>query len=101
MKPIRVVLLDEAEKEFKSLNEIVGLQIKNGKESTEEIQLLKSIKQKIDFIKSNPFYGDQKNNVPPYSKEYVLISTYFLDAQSVHTIKGVFFKHFDIISKNI
>ena len=33
---------------------------------TEEIQLLKSIKQKRDFIKENPFYGDNipKNLIP-------------------------------------
>ena len=65
-KPVRVVLLDEAEKEYKRLNEIVGQQIEQGKQSSEEIQLLRSIKQKIDFIKANPFYGDNipKNLIP-------------------------------------
>lgn len=46
-KPIRVVIIGEAQEEFKKLNEVVGLQINNGKDSTEEMQLLKSIKQKI------------------------------------------------------
>jgi len=54
-KPVRVVLIDEAEGEFKRLNEIVGLQLKNAKENTDEMQLLRSIRQKIDFIKVNPF----------------------------------------------
>ena len=65
-KPVRVVLLEEAEEEFKRLNEIVGNQIKSKRESSEEIQLLKSIKQKISFIKSNPFYGNPiaKNLIP-------------------------------------
>ncbi len=68
-KPVRVILIDEAQDEFKKLNEIVGLQLKNGKNSTDEMQLLNSIKQKIEFIKANPFYGDniKKNRIP---KEY-------------------------------
>ena len=95
MKPIRVILLDEAEKEFKKLNEIVGIQIQHGKESTEEMQLLKSIKQKIEFIKSNPFYGDniQKHFIP---KEYILkykVSNLFRAELSnywrmLYTVKG-------------
>ncbi|MAG77950.1 hypothetical protein CL616_01145 [archaeon] len=65
-KPVRVILLDEAETEYKKLNEIVGKQINEGKENTSEIQLLKSIKQKKDFIKANPFYGDniEKKKIP-------------------------------------
>lgn len=46
VKPVRVILLDEADEEYKRLNEVVGQQIKDGKENTEEMQLLKSIKQK-------------------------------------------------------
>jgi len=57
-KIIIVILLNEAEIEFKKLNQIVGQQINEGKENSDEMQLLKSIKQKIEFIKSNPFYGD-------------------------------------------
>jgi len=36
-KPVRVVLLDEAKKEYARLNKIVGLQISQGKENSEEI----------------------------------------------------------------
>ncbi|MBS3152246.1 hypothetical protein J4230_02440 [Candidatus Woesearchaeota archaeon] len=57
-KPVRVIIVDEAEIEFKKLNEIVGQQIREGKDNSEEIQLLKSIKQKVEFVKANPFYGD-------------------------------------------
>ena len=66
MKPIRVILLDNAEKEYTKLNEISGKQLSEGKENSEEIQLLNSIKQKIEFIKANPFYGDNvpKNLIP-------------------------------------
>ncbi len=49
-KPVRVILLDEADSEYKRLNELVGQQLREGKESTEEVQLLRSIKQKIDFF---------------------------------------------------
>ncbi len=95
MKQVRVVIIDESEKEFKRLNEIVGLQIKNGKESTEEMQLLRSIKQKIEFIKANPFYGDnvQKHLIP---KEYIIkyhVSNLFRTELSnfwrmIYTVKG-------------
>lgn len=70
-KPVRVILLDEADSEYKKLNEIVGQQIKEGRDNTEEIQLLRSIKQKIDFVKANPFYGNNiaKGLIP---KEYVV-----------------------------
>ena len=62
-KSTRIVLLDEANLEYRRLNEIVGQQIKEGKENTEEMQILKSVNQKKEFIKANPFYGDniQKN----------------------------------------
>ncbi len=70
-KPVRVILLDEADSEYKNLNQIVGKQIKEGRENTEEMQLLKSINQKRDFIKANPFYGDniKKSLIP---NEYIL-----------------------------
>jgi len=54
-RPVRVILLDEADSEFKRLNKLVGEQIKEGKENTVEMQLLRSIKQKSDLIKLNPF----------------------------------------------
>lgn len=57
-KPTRVVFLDEADSEYKRLNEIVGRQLIEGKENSGEMQLLRSIKQKVEFIKANPFYGD-------------------------------------------
>lgn len=78
-KPVRVVLLGEADNAFKKLNEIVGMQIKSGKENTEEMQLLKSIRQKIDFVKANPFYGDPvaKNLIPPeYKEKYAAINLF-------------------------
>lgn len=65
-KQVRVILLDEAEIEYKRLNEVVGQQLKEEKENTQEMQLLRSINQKRDLIKANPFYGDniEKRKIP-------------------------------------
>lgn len=65
-KQVRVILLDEADIEYKRLNEVVGQQLKEGKENTQEMQLLRSINQKRDLIKANPFYGDniEKKKIP-------------------------------------
>lgn len=90
-KPVRVILLDEAKEEYNKLNEIVGQQIKDGKESTSEIRLLKSIKQKIEFIKTNPFYGDniKKNLIP---KEYNVRNLWRVELSNfwrmLYTIRG-------------
>ena len=69
-KSVRVILLDEADNEYKKLNGAVGQQIKEGKKSTDEMRLLRSIKQKIEFIKENPQYGIHipKNKIP---KDYI------------------------------
>ncbi len=72
-KPVRVVLLGEADSEYKRLNELVGQQLLEGKTGTEEEQLLRSIKQKIDFVKANPFYG---NNIPKALIPQNYINTY-------------------------
>jgi len=70
-KPVKIILLDEADDEYKHLKETVEEQMKEGKESTFEVQLLRSIKQKTEFVRTNPFYGDNipKKQIP---KEYVV-----------------------------
>jgi len=90
-KIVRVILLGNAKEAFEKLNEIIGEQIKNGKESTEEMQLLNSIKQKRDFIKDNPFYGDNipKDLIP---KEYNVQNLWRVELSGywrmLYTIKG-------------
>ena len=90
-RPVRVVLLDGAKKEFEELNKIVGKQLSKGKKNSEEIQLLKSIKQKIELMKENPFFGDSipKKLIP---KEYdvpnlwrIKLSHYW---RMLYTIRG-------------
>ncbi|OIO81430.1 hypothetical protein AUJ84_01150 [Candidatus Pacearchaeota archaeon CG1_02_32_132] len=91
MKPVRVILINEAKEAYQKLNFIVGKQIELGKEHTEEMQLLKSIKQKIEFIKLNPFYGDniKKDMIP---KEYNVSNLLRVELSQfwrmLYTIKG-------------
>lgn len=94
-KPVRVVLLGEADKAFKKLNEIVGKQIDSSRENTDEMQLLKSIRQKIDFIKLNPFYGDPvaKKLIPKeYIAEYAAGNIFRVELSGfwrmIYTLKG-------------
>jgi len=54
-KSVRVVLMDKAKLAYRRLNEIIGQQLKAGKENTDEMQLLKSIKQKIELIRVKSF----------------------------------------------
>lgn len=63
---MRTVLVGDAKDAFAKLNTIVGEQLANGKSTSDELQLLNSIKQKVELIKQNPFYGDniKKNKVP-------------------------------------
>lgn len=88
-------MLPRADAEFKRLNEVVGLQIKNEKENTEEMQLLKSIKQKIVFIRANPFYGDniKKELIPQQlRKEFNLKNLHRVELsrfwRMIYTVKG-------------
>ncbi len=90
-KPVRIILLDEAETEYKTLNELVGQQINEDKQNTEEMQLLRSIKQKRDFIRANPFYGDNipKKQIP---KSYNVQNLWRVELtgywRMLYTIKG-------------
>ena len=83
--------MNGAEEEYKKLNEIVGKKIKDGKETTDEIQLLKSIKTKIEFIKANPFYGDNipKKLIPPsYHVQNLWRAELIQFWRMLYTIKG-------------
>ncbi len=90
-KITRVILLGEADLEYKRINELVGKQLNEGKSNTDEMQLLRSIKQKIDFIKNNPFYGDSipKDKIP---KEYKVQNLWRVELSQfwrmLYTIKG-------------
>ncbi len=90
-KPVRIILIKDADKSYKELNEIVGRQIGEGKENTKEMQLLRSINQKKEFIRQNPFYGDniKKSQIP---KEYNVTNLWRVELtdywRMIYTIKG-------------
>ena len=90
-KPTKAILINNAKEEFIRLNNIVGEQIRGGRMNTSEIQLLKSIKQKIELIKLNPFYGyNIKKHLIP--KEYDVDNLWRVELSQfwrmLYTIKG-------------
>jgi Txe/YoeB family toxin of Txe-Axe toxin-antitoxin module len=60
-KKITVILKGQAREEYELLLQIVKEQRKKGKSNSEEMQLLKSIDNKIAILKLNPVYGQ---NIP-------------------------------------
>jgi hypothetical protein len=58
-RTVKVFIIDDAKEEFEKLNEVVGGQKAKGVKNSEEMQLLSSIKEKGELIKSNPAYGDK------------------------------------------
>ena len=59
MKPVRVQLIGNAAAEFEKLNKFIGEEKSKGIENSDHQKLMKSIKQKIELVKSNPQYGAQ------------------------------------------
>jgi len=66
MRPVKVSFIDDAADEWERLNKIVAEEKSKDIENSENQQLLKSIKQKIELIKMNPQYGSsvQKRLIP-------------------------------------
>ena len=56
---MRVLLIGQAKEAFEKLNRMVGEQQARGEANSEEMQLLKSIRQKSEILKENPTYGDK------------------------------------------
>lgn len=56
-KAIKVIFSEEAAKQYKELNKIVGEELKKGVTNSIHQQLLKSIKQKTELLKINPQAG--------------------------------------------
>ena len=56
-RPIRLILTGQAKEEYELLRGVVDEQRKKGVASSEEIQLLKSIDNKVELLKLNPVYG--------------------------------------------
>ena len=60
-QPVKIILKGQAKDEFEALNRLAGNQQAQGITNSEEMQLVRSIRQKADLIKENPMYGD---NIP-------------------------------------
>ena len=95
MRESKVILIDDAETAFKELNKIAGEQLKKGVKNSEEQQLLKSIKNKVELIKENPAYGDkiQKKLWPKeLARKYNLTNLWRIELTNywrmIYTIKG-------------
>jgi hypothetical protein len=90
-KRVSVITIDEAKVAYKELNRIVGEQTARGAETSPEIQLLRSIRQKIEFLKINPFYGDNipKKQIP---KGYAVANLWRVELTNywrmLYTIRG-------------
>ena len=71
IKKIRVVLSEDANKQYEELNKIVGDELQRNIENSVHQQLLKSIKQKIELLKINPQAGIhiQKSLIPKLYKD--------------------------------
>jgi len=94
-KQVKVVITGDAKEEFEDLNKLVGEEIAKGISSSDHQTLLKSIKQKIQFLKDNPQYGTHipKNNIPNiYSTVYDVNNLWKVNLSGawrmIYTIRG-------------
>ena len=79
MRPVRVQLVGNAADEFEYLNKIVGDEQTKGISNSENQQLLKSIKQKIELIKLNPQYGDSVPKALIKKSGYIVDNLWVVD----------------------
>ena len=91
MKPVKISFMDDAADEWEKLNKVVGEEKAKGVANSENQQLLKSIKQKIELIKINPQYGNSvtKKLIPkkfPVDNLWVVDLTGFW--RMLYTLKG-------------
>lgn len=91
MKPVNVSFIGEAANEWERLNKAVAEEREKGVQNSENQQILKSIKQKIEMIKINPQYGDSvsKKLIPkmlPVDNLWVIDLTGYW--RMLYTLKG-------------
>jgi len=92
MKRVEVNFMDNAAEEWQRMNKTVKEEIDRGIQNSENQQLLKSIKQKIELIKLNPQYGESvpKKLIPqktfPVDNLWVVDLTGFW--RMLYTLKG-------------
>jgi len=91
MRSVSVNFMDDAAIEWETLNKAVTEEIAKGIENSENQQLLRSIKQKIELIKTNPLCGDSvpKKIIP---KKFPVDNLWIMDLvgywRMVYTLRG-------------
>lgn len=91
MRPVKVSFIDDAASEWERLNKVVAEEKSKDIENSENQQLLKSIKQKIELIKINPQYGSSvpKKLIP---SKYPIDNLWIVDLtgywRMIYTVKG-------------
>ncbi len=91
IKSVKIEAIGQAKIIFTYLKEKVSQQQEKGIKKSKEIQLMNSIRQKVSFMKSNPFYGTQieKKKIP---EEYQVNNLWRVKLSNhwrmLYTIKG-------------
>lgn len=67
-KEVKVILSEEATEEYNELNRIVGEELQRGVTSSVHQSIFRSIERVKEWLKENPFVGDQvkKGMIPDY-----------------------------------
>jgi hypothetical protein len=91
MKRVEIKLIGGAAEEWKRLNKVVAEERDKGIQNSENQQLFKSIKQKMELIKANPQYGESvpKRLIP---KKFAVDNLWVADLtgfwRMLYTLKG-------------
>jgi hypothetical protein len=91
MKRVEIKLIGSAAEEWERLNKVVAEERDKGVQNSENQQLFKSIKQKIELIKANPQYGESvpKRLVP---KKFAVDNLWVVDLtgfwRMLYALKG-------------
>ena len=67
-KEVKIVLSEEATEQFRELNRTVGEELQRGVTSSVHQSIFRSIERVKEWLKENPFVGDQvkKSQIPKY-----------------------------------
>ena len=94
-KEIKIILSEDADDTYTSLNELVGTELKKGIHNSLNQTLLRSIKRASELLKKNPFAGDQiqKRLIPKkYVSKYGVENLWRMELANrwrlIYTIKG-------------
>lgn len=94
-KPVKIKITGDALKQYNILEEIVSTEYSKGITGSKKQTLFNAIKQKIDFLKTNPRYGVRisKNKIPKkYLELYDVNNLWKINLagawRMIYTLKG-------------